>query len=91
VMDLHNEVAGALLVMARDSDNLVRRTAAEVLGKVQSRESIEMLLELTGDSSPRVRETAAASLDGIKDVRDPSPDKSRAGHGDPAPFLETAP
>jgi HEAT repeat protein len=91
VMNLHVEVADALLVMARDSDNLVRRTAAEVLGKVHSREAIEMLMELTGDSSPRVRETAAAALDEIKAARDPSSGESRGFQGGSAPLLETAP
>lgn len=73
VMNLHTEVADALLVMARDSDNLVRRTAAEVLGKVQSREAIEMLLELSNDASPRVRETAVAALDQVRSAREQLP------------------
>jgi len=71
-MNMHHEVASALLVMARDSDNLVRRTAAEVLGKVRSREAVEILLEMAGDNSPRVRETAAAALDEIKAAREAS-------------------
>ena len=91
VMNMHLEVANALLVMARDSDNLVRRTAAEVLGKVHSREAIEMLLEMTNDVSPRVRETAAAALDEIKAARDPSPGESRGVQGEPAVTLETIP
>ena len=91
VMNLHVEVADALLVMARDSDNLVRRTAAEVLGKVHSRDAIEMLLELTNDSSPRVRETAAAALDQIKAARIPSSGETRDIQGEPAPILEAAP
>ena len=62
-----------------------------MLGKVHSREAIEMLLELTGDISPRVRETAAAALDEIKDARDPSSDESFAFQGDRAPFPEAAP
>jgi hypothetical protein len=61
-MKLHLEVVDALLTMARDSDNLVRRTAAEVLGKVPSREAVSMLVELTHDASPRVRDTAAHAL-----------------------------
>jgi hypothetical protein len=76
VMNLHVEVADALLEMARDSDNLVRRTAAEVLGKVRSRAAIKMLLELTGDGSPRVREAATAALEEIKAVRDSQPNES---------------
>src|SRR5258708_26834909 len=84
VMNLHVDVADALLAMARDSDNLVRRTAAEVLGNVHSREAIEMLLELTSDGSPRVRGAAAAALDEIKAPRDAAPGESRAFPGEPA-------
>jgi HEAT repeat protein len=61
-MKLHADVIDALLMMARDSDNLVRRTAAEVLAKVATREAVEMLLELTRDDSPRVRDAAIAAL-----------------------------
>ncbi len=90
-MNMHNEVASALLVMARDSDNLVRRTAAEVLAKVQSREAVEMLLELAGDSSPRVRENAAAALDEIKAARGPSAGDAPADRRDAAQVLERTP
>ena len=99
VMNLHVDVADALLAMARDSDNLVRRTAAEVLGKVHSREAIEMLLELINDGSPRVRETAAAALDEIKAGRDAAPrtapstapGESHAAQGVTASILATIP
>jgi HEAT repeat protein len=90
-MNLHVEVADALLAMARDSDNLVRRTAAEVLGKVHSREAIEMLLELTSDSSPRVREAAVAALDEFKTARDPTTGDSRGAAGNPVGILEAIP
>jgi hypothetical protein len=69
-MRLHVEVVDALLEMACDSDNLVRRTAAEVLGKVPSRESVEMLLEMTHDASPRVRDAAAHALHALHDSQD---------------------
>jgi HEAT repeat protein len=61
-MKLHLEVVDSLLAMARDSDNLVRRTAAEILGKVSTREATDMLRQLRHDASPRVREAAAVSL-----------------------------
>jgi HEAT repeat protein len=61
-MKLHEEVADALLTMARDTDNLVRRTAAEVLGRIPTREAIETLHDLTRDASPRVRDAAVAAL-----------------------------
>jgi hypothetical protein len=61
-MKLHHHVVDALLVMVGDTDNLVRRTAAEVLGKVATREAAQALTDLTHDPSPRVREAAAAAL-----------------------------
>jgi HEAT repeat protein len=61
-MKLHHEVVDALLVMVGDSDNLVRRTAAEVLGKVGTQEAVAALHELTHDASPRVREAAATAI-----------------------------
>jgi HEAT repeat protein len=59
---LHFEVADALLDMTHDSDNLVRRTAAEVLGHIATPESAARLSELLHDASPRVREAATAAL-----------------------------
>jgi HEAT repeat protein len=88
-MNLHRDVADALLEMARDSDTMVRRTAAEVLGKVHSREALDMLRELTRDSSPRVRETAAAALDEVKAARDPAQSTSREVRAEPVARLET--
>ena len=71
-MNLHVEVADALLEMARDADTMVRRTAAEVLGKVHSPAALEMLRQLTSDGSPRVRQAAASALDEVKAKRDPA-------------------
>jgi HEAT repeat protein len=69
-MKLHSEVVDALSAMAHDSDNLVRRTAAEVLGKVPTDEAIEALRELAHDPSPRVRDAAAAALNHRLGTRD---------------------
>ena len=57
---------------------------------------LEMLLELTSDGSPRVRETAAAALDEIKAARDPAASESRGSEfraflSEPARILETIP
>lgn len=65
---LHQHVADALLEMSHDSDNLVRRTAAEVLGHVGTPESALRLKELRHDPSPRLREVAAAGLRGLREV-----------------------
>ncbi len=61
-MKLHHDVFDALLVMVGDSDNLVRRTAAEVLGKIGTQEAVAALHELTHDASPRVREAAVTAI-----------------------------
>ncbi len=61
-MKLHVEVFDALCTMAHDTDNLVRRTAAEVLGRIPTDEAGDVLQELTRDPSPRVRDAAAAAL-----------------------------
>jgi HEAT repeat protein len=85
-MKLHYQVVDALLVMARDSDNLARRTAAEVLGRVATPEAVTALRDLTHDASPRVREAASAAL---------AEAQARSGNAAPAPerlpTLETAP
>ena len=70
---MQDDVLDALLVMARDADNVVRRTAAEVLGQISSPAAIEMLLELKRDVSARVREAAAAGLAELKGAHDRSP------------------
>lgn len=59
---LHHDVADALHEMTLDSDNLVRRTAAEVLGQVGTPAAMARLRELLRDVSPRVREVSAAAL-----------------------------
>jgi HEAT repeat protein len=69
-MKLHVDVVDALLLMARDSDNLVRRTAAEVLGRISTREAVEMLFELTRDDSPRVRDAAVSALNQLNGTQD---------------------
>jgi len=62
-MGLHLKVVPALLGMLDDEDALVRRTGVEVLGDVPSSESLTALTRLMDDSSPRVREEVARSLD----------------------------
>lgn len=72
-MNLHLEVVEAILAMARDSDNLVRRTAAEVLGKIASRDAVDMLHELAHDASPRVRDAATSALAEIHGTHESRP------------------
>lgn len=66
-LNLHLEVADAVILMARDSDNLVRRTAAEVLASIPTRESAAALMELARDASPRVRQAAETALSRLRE------------------------
>jgi hypothetical protein len=61
-MGMHAEVVPALVALIEDSDTLVRRTAAEVLGTIRTPETCEALQRLLNDSSPRVRAIAATAL-----------------------------
>jgi hypothetical protein len=65
-LGLAREVYTGLLAMLNDEDTLARRTAAEVLISVPLPEVAAGLLELLGDSSPRVRETVEHSLDELR-------------------------
>lgn len=90
-MKLHLEVVEALMTMARDSDNLVRRTAAEILGRVPTREAVEMLLSLTHDLSPRVRDTAAEALLHLQGHHADTPNLHSAALPQPAGSPEALP
>jgi HEAT repeats len=57
------EVFDALFDMARDPDNLIRRTAADVLGSIDTPEALAVLNDLRHDPSQRVREAVQATLD----------------------------
>ncbi|MCG6154483.1 HEAT repeat domain-containing protein [Rubinisphaera margarita] len=61
-MQLHTEVTPALLELLQDNDTIVKRVVAEILGDIPTRQVAGRLQELLDDSSPRVREAAAASL-----------------------------
>ena len=51
-----------LHALLSDPDAVMRRTAAESLGKIGDREAIPRLVERLGDDDPHVRATAARSL-----------------------------
>jgi HEAT repeat protein len=88
---MQDEVLDALLVMARDPDNLVRRTATDVLGHISSREAAEMLMELRRDPSPRVRDAALAALAGLKIAHDQPPASPRKASAVPRSPVESTP
>lgn len=56
------DAADSLLSLLADRDWVVRRTAAESLGKIGYASKASNLLPALGDSSPEVREAAARSL-----------------------------
>lgn len=61
-MQMQQHVWNDLVLMLHDDDSLVRRTALEILATVPTAETVEAILELLEDPSPRVAETAAAAL-----------------------------
>lgn len=65
-MGFQRKVMPTLRALVVDDDSLIRRTLAEMLADVPAAESIETLQQLQDDSSPRVREMAAKSLEKLK-------------------------
>ena len=64
-MGMEGNVTEALIEMLFDSDSIVRRAVAEILGSVPTPAVVGALETLLEDSSPRVREAAEASLQQI--------------------------
>lgn len=62
VLKLHGEVVPALKALTEDSDELVRRTSAEILGTLSTPEARQALLHLVSDEKTRVREVAIKAL-----------------------------
>ena len=54
-----------LLRLLHDSDVVVRRTAAEALGKIGDSQAVDALVGALGDQSPIVREASVRSLGGV--------------------------
>ena len=65
-LDLCGELLPALAALMEDSDLLVRRTAAEALSTVPTREAIAALEKARHDESIRVREAATDSMRTIR-------------------------
>ena len=57
-----------LILLLDDSDTLVRRTAAEALGKIGDPKSEPMLLRKLDDPEPLVREATARSLSWLPEL-----------------------
>jgi len=61
-LQLHGELIPALAALTEDSDELVRRTCAEILGTLSAPAARQALLPLLTDENTRVREVAAKLL-----------------------------
>ena len=53
----------------KDPNSIVRKAAAEALGKLNDTSAVEPLVELLDDEDPEVRAEAAASLGKLNDTR----------------------
>jgi HEAT repeat protein len=65
-LGLHLQVVPTILAMLEDTDTVVRRTGAEILGSIPTSESVKALHKLLDDPSPRVRETAAKAQEQLR-------------------------
>ena len=86
--DSHPEqVLTILTALANDPDRLVRRSAAESLGKIGATGGIPALMALLDDSSPMVREAAARALGRFSELS-PDPQGLLVTHlTDPSPAV----
>ncbi|QDU53154.1 HEAT repeat domain-containing protein [Gimesia panareensis] len=62
VLELHGELIPALAALTEDSDDLVRRTSAEILGTLSVPAARQALMPLLTDENTRVREVAVKIL-----------------------------
>ena len=63
IMGMHLKVVPTLIEMLEDEDDMVRRTAVDVLGSVRSADSMDAIQGMLDDESLRVRETAVKILE----------------------------
>ncbi len=61
-LKLHGELIPALSALTEDSDDLVRRTSAEILGTLNTPAARQALTSLVNDENPRVRDVAIKAL-----------------------------
>ncbi|MAT16830.1 MAG: hypothetical protein CMJ46_16345 [Planctomyces sp.] len=65
-LGLHRNVSQSLIGLLGDPDQMVRRTAVEILGDVPKRNVYDMLYQMRNDQSVRVREAILKSLQRIQ-------------------------
>lgn len=71
-LELHDQVIPALAALAEDSDDLVRRTSAEILSTLGSPAAKQALIPLITDDNSRIREIAVKGLRSNKNKEQPS-------------------
>lgn len=79
-----------LIKLLRDRDDVLRRTAAEALGKVGDQQAIQGLTLALGDPAVMVREAAAYSLSQVGPIERATTEHLARLLADPAPSVRTA-
>lgn len=84
------QVSESLVLLLSDPDWVIRRTAAEALGKIGDPSHRALLVSALDDGSPAVRESAARSLGQIGALTKDAGRKLAAGLLDSSPLVRTA-
>jgi hypothetical protein len=79
-----------LIASLDDNDPLVRRHAAEALGRIKDPEAVEPLIAVLNDSDPLIRRQAVEALGKIKDSRAVPPLISVLGNKDEISYMRAS-
>jgi len=79
-----------LIASLDDNDPLVRRHAAEALGRIKDPEAVEPLIAVLNDSDPLIRRQAVEALGKIKDSRAAAPLISVLGNKDEISYMRAS-
>ena len=79
-----------LIASLDDNDPLVRRHAAEALGRIEDPEAVEPLIAVLNDSDPLIRRQAAEALGKIKDSRAVGPLTSILANKDEISYMRAS-
>lgn len=71
-LKLHDQVIPALASLIEDSDDLVRRTSAEILASIENPAARQALIPLITDENSRIRDIAVKALRVHKNSENPS-------------------
>ncbi|QDU06965.1 HEAT repeat domain-containing protein [Gimesia aquarii] len=72
ILELHDQVIPALAALVEDTDDLVRRTSAEILSTLGSPAAKQALIPLITDDNSRIREIAIKGLRSKKNAEQPT-------------------